>query len=270
MGKVIGIWGSPNSGKTTFSIKLARELAKENSVIAVFPDIVCPVIPTIVGQMDSEKSLGNILSSAKLTQEEIFKNSVSIEKFKNLGIVGYAEYENIFSYPQYSETRAIEFINELRYLADYIIIDLSSNFTVDLLSTTSLERADKVIRLNSSSLKDLSYFNSHLPLLSDSRFKANKHINILSKFKSYDAINELNELYNIQAYFEYSEEIREQSLCNELFNSLSTKEEINLKSNLKTIMDIIEPKEKIENDKVVKKRIFNIFKRGKIDYESIG
>ena len=46
MGKLIAVWGSPGSGKTTFSVKLAEALYNrsrgKSAVIVVFTDIVTP------------------------------------------------------------------------------------------------------------------------------------------------------------------------------------------------------------------------------------
>ena len=51
MGKLIAVWGSPDSGKTTFSVKLAEALYNrsrgKSAVIVVFTDIVTPSIPVI-------------------------------------------------------------------------------------------------------------------------------------------------------------------------------------------------------------------------------
>lgn len=266
MGKVISVWGSPGSGKTTFSVKFANEIAKEKSVIVVFSDTLCPVIPTILDNADNKKSLGKILSSAQVTKDVILKNCIPVNK--NLGVIGYAEYENIFTYPQFTREKVVDLIDCLKDLADYIIIDLSSNFTTDLLSTTGLEISDKVIRMTSSRLKDICYFNSHLPLLSDIKFKTNKHIKVISNFKSYDAIDELKEVYKIQATFDYSEEIREQGLCNELFSSLSSKEENKLKSNLSQIINLLGEKKEENNTEGANVSLFGkIFrKKGSLKY----
>ena len=171
MGKIIAVWGSPSSGKSTFSIKLAKELAsKKKNVIIVFADNNCPVIPTLI-QKENSKSLGNILSAVNLTKSDILKNLYTIDKVNNVTITGYKEYENVYTYPKYDELRVDEFLNTIRLMADYIIIDTSSYFVTDLLSTKSLILADKVIRLITPSLKSMSYFNSSLPMLDSGNFK---------------------------------------------------------------------------------------------------
>ena len=52
MGKLIAVWGSPASGKTTFSVKLAETLYRSRgkagcSVIVVFTDSVTPTLPVV-------------------------------------------------------------------------------------------------------------------------------------------------------------------------------------------------------------------------------
>ena len=48
MNKIIAVWGNPNSGKTTLSIKLALVLSKmKKNVILIHADQATPVISTI-------------------------------------------------------------------------------------------------------------------------------------------------------------------------------------------------------------------------------
>ena len=259
MGKVIAIWGSPNSGKTTLSIKLAKQLSKQNSVIVLFTDILAPVIPTLKDDIDTKRSLGNVLSVATLSNDIILKNCIEVDKIKNIGFLGYTQGENVFTYPQYTEERVKELIDHLKALVDYVIIDTSSNFVNDLITIVALEISDKVLRVNSSELKNISYFDSYLPLLIDSRFKSDSHINILSNSRCDDAQDELEDIYNIRETIEYSEEIREQSLCSDLLSNLSSKEQDKLSLKLNKIISIIN---NCENQEVKKKGFFSRFRKG--------
>lgn len=66
---MITIWGSPNSGKTIFSVKLANELSKTHNVIVVFCDIVAPPLGTILPFIfEKDRSLGKALEIPTLTQ----------------------------------------------------------------------------------------------------------------------------------------------------------------------------------------------------------
>lgn len=46
-GGVLAVWGSPSSGKTVVSVKLAEHLAKKKrNVILILADMVTPPLPT--------------------------------------------------------------------------------------------------------------------------------------------------------------------------------------------------------------------------------
>ena len=48
-GKIIAVWGSPASGKSTFAVKLATAIYDnfESTVIVLFTDLETPMIPVI-------------------------------------------------------------------------------------------------------------------------------------------------------------------------------------------------------------------------------
>jgi Ni2+-binding GTPase involved in maturation of urease and hydrogenase len=61
MSKIITVWGSPNSGKTTLSVKLARELSKDNDVILLSTDIVAPPVGMLLPYIkEKDRSLGRL------------------------------------------------------------------------------------------------------------------------------------------------------------------------------------------------------------------
>ena len=268
MGKVVSVWGSPNSGKTTLSIKLAKELAKKNTVMVVFTDILSPTIPALFKDADNKKSIGNVLSAPILTENEVLINSISVKNNKKIAFLGYARGENVFNYPPYQKERAVELIGILRELVDYVIIDLQSNFVSDQLSTTALEISDEVLRVSTPYVKDVMYYDSYLPLISENKFRARTHINILSKYMINDAVSELSEIYDISERIPFIEELREQSLTGDLLSSLSMKEEKNLKYTLQNIINIIDGNEALieaeEDDyfeeKSIKDKIFGSIK----------
>ena len=76
-GKVAAVWGSPSSGKTTVSVKLAHHLAcRKKNVILLLCDMVSPSLPCLCNPADlvEEHSLGNILGAAHVTQALIKEN----------------------------------------------------------------------------------------------------------------------------------------------------------------------------------------------------
>lgn len=75
MGKLIAVWGSPGSGKTTFSVKLAEALNSRSKksaghkTLVVFTDLTSPVVPVVFPNKKSEDiySLGSVLVKTDLS-----------------------------------------------------------------------------------------------------------------------------------------------------------------------------------------------------------
>ena len=107
MGKLIAVWGSPGSGKTTFSVKLAEALNSRSKksaghkTLVVFTDLTSPVVPVVFPNRKSEDiySLGSVLVKTDLSPNVIFSNTMFIKDRSDLGYLGYTAGENKFSYP---------------------------------------------------------------------------------------------------------------------------------------------------------------------------
>ncbi|ERI90673.1 hypothetical protein HMPREF1982_03711 [Clostridiales bacterium oral taxon 876 str. F0540] len=263
--QILAVWGNPSSGKTTASIKIAKELSeREKNVIVVFCDVLCPTTVTILPHMDLEnKSLGRLLSAPSITQADILSECIILGKNEYLSFLGYAQGENVFTYAEFSKERAMDLLILLRHLADYVIVDCSSNFTSDILSTTALEMADKVIRLKSVNLKSVSYFDSYLPLLADRRFNVEKHIKALSNVKDNEPKEQIKEKYHgVKHELLHVEEITEQFLCGELLNNLKSKEKEEYDKSLRELIALVLD-EKLEEAQKEKSKAFSWFKGGK-------
>lgn len=96
--------------------------------------------------------------------------------------------ENAFTYPKYTIIQAKEFIAELRNMVDFVIVDCSSHLSDDILSTAALMESDVVLRLINCDLKSISYLSSQLPLLADSKFKAEKQIKVANDVKAIHSV----------------------------------------------------------------------------------
>ena len=81
-GKIIAVWGSPASGKSTFSVKLATAIYDnfESTVIVLFTDLETPMIPVIFpnDKPEDNGSVGVPLSKTDIEKEEIIKNLVTV------------------------------------------------------------------------------------------------------------------------------------------------------------------------------------------------
>ena len=81
MSKIIAVWGSPNSGKTTFATKLARAIYEEYqaTVIVVYTDNESPTLPIIFPNYRNEElcSVGVALSKTEVDKHEVVKQMVT-------------------------------------------------------------------------------------------------------------------------------------------------------------------------------------------------
>ena len=226
--QVLAVWGSPSSGKTIMSVKLARYIASQKkNVILVLADMSAPPLPYVCPSTDleSELSLGNILGAAHVDGNLVKQNAILHKKNEYLTMFAMLKGENAFSYAPYTETQVREFIHALRQLADYIIIDCTSNITNDVLSAVSLIESDAVLRLVSCDLKSISYLNSQLPLLLDNKFNANKQCKAASNVSSFQADDEIEQIVGgVNFKIPHSDEVYKQFLAGNLFGGLTEKD----------------------------------------------
>ncbi|MCG8540159.1 MAG: ParA family protein [Clostridia bacterium] len=223
--QIIAIWGNTHSGKTTTTMKLAKELSeKKKNIIVVMCDLSSPTLMTVIPYDTGDKSLGNILSAPQITQESILAECITLKKNDYLTFIAYKQGDNLFSYAEYDREKAVDFFILLRHLADYIIVDCTGNMENDILSATALEMADIVFRHITCDLKSLSFYESHLPLIKDRRFKADGHIKILSNIKDYEAKSAvIQRFHGVKYQLPHSQELEEQSLSGSLLESLTSK-----------------------------------------------
>lgn len=226
--QVLAVWGSPSSGKTIMSVKIARYIASQKkNVILVLADMSAPPLPYVCPSTDleSELSLGNILGAAHVDGNLVKQNAILHKKNEYLTMFAMLKGENAFSYAPYTETQVREFIHALRQLADYIIIDCTSNITNDVLSAVSLIESDAVLRLVSCDLKSISYLNSQLPLLLDNKFNANKQYKAASNVSSFQADDEIEQIVGgVNFKIPHSDEVYKQFLAGNLFGGLTEKD----------------------------------------------
>ena len=226
--QVLAVWGSPSSGKTIMSVKLARYIAsRKKNVILVLAVMSAPPLPYVCpsSDLESETSLGNILGAAHVDENLVKQNAILHKKNEYLTMFAMLKGVNAFSYAPYTETQARELIHTLRQLADYIIIDCTSNITNDVLSAISLIESDAVLRLVSCDLKSISYLNSQLPLLLDNKFNANKQYKAASNGSSFQADDEIEQIVGgINFKIPHSDEVYKQFLAGNLFGGLTEKD----------------------------------------------
>ena len=182
---VLAVMGSPGSGKTTTAVKLALSLAaQKKNVILVFCDPFTPVIPAILpADTVHDTSIGSLLTAPGLTQTQILNACVPIKESEYISLLGYCGGESLTHYPKITRDKVVEFFVMLRHLADYIIIDCASVFEADPTSIIAIEMSDAVLKIGTANLKGISYFQTHSPMLADSRFRKETHKTVIGNLK---------------------------------------------------------------------------------------
>ena len=220
MGKLISVWGTPGSGKTAFSVKLASALCRdrnkrENAVIVIFTDMIAPSLPVIFPNYRTQDifSLGTVLSKPDITAFDIASNMVTLRSSANLGFLGYRANENKFSYPEYTGEKAEVFLENVCTMADYVIVDCMSMPQDSILTKTALTHSHQGIRLSSPDLKCLSFTMSQLPIfLLNGYVKENQIqiMNVLNQDISMPVSDVSSHLGNILCTLPYSQELARQ------------------------------------------------------------
>jgi MinD-like ATPase involved in chromosome partitioning or flagellar assembly len=225
--QMIAVWGSPNSGKTLTSVRIAKALAdRREDVILILPDLVCPMLPVLLPmQTLLGESLGELLAGEEVTQEKILNACILPGRAEHLSLLGYKKGENICTHAEYTRERAVDLFILLRHLARYVVVDCSSVLSTDMLSIVAMESADKVLRLSSCELKSLSFFNSQLPLLLDRRYRTESHVKVLSNIQHAMTRKEMGEaLGGIDIEIPHVAELDECIQTGRVFDTLKTKE----------------------------------------------
>lgn len=227
-GGILAVWGSPGSGKTVTAVKLAKALAdKKRNVALVLCDMTAPMLPCICPstELECERSLGSILAAAKITENLIKHNMVTLKRSGYMTILGMQKGENEYTYPPYTEKQVIELLDGLREIAPYVVIDCGSYIANDILSAVTLMEADSVLRLANCDLKSVSYLSSQLPLLGDAKWDADKQYKVAANVRPRQAADHIGKVLGSVAFqLPYSAELEEQYLAGNLLADLTMKD----------------------------------------------
>ena len=239
--KVVAVMGSPGSGKTTASIKMALELAShKKNVIVVFCDPFTPVIPFVVPWTGEQASIGALLTAPSLTQKMILDSCITIKDQEYISLIGYHLGDSLMAYPQITRERAVDFFVCLRHLSDYIIIDCAAVYEADVLSLVAMELSDRMIRIGTSNLRGISYFESRKIMLSDRRFGPEKQLHIIGNLKAGQEWEAVSEQYGgVAGILPYNAELDQQYDELSLFEMLRDKEAALYSNEIRKLINLL-------------------------------
>ncbi len=207
---VIAVWGSPGSGKSTFSAILARYLTRDKSkAIIISPDITVPMLPVWFPNENIENkiSLGHILTSHEINNSIIAERVKLLKSYPYIGVLGCTSGDMPLSYPDVSYDKIVQTIEVTAGMVDHVIIDCTSRAT-DLFTPASIEVADVVVGIYSADLRGISYRKSSSPLMNSAKFKPNEHLIFAGSARPYYAIDEMEHIFgHLDGILPWSKEI---------------------------------------------------------------
>lgn len=213
--KIIAIMGSPSSGKTMTSIKLATALAgHKKTVVIVALDGNCPVIPYVLpSQVRHDVSLGDLLHSDDLDESNIQKACISVPDHTFIKILGYRLGETGVSA---SEEQITSLIQRLQESFDFVLLDCTCVFE-DNSNKVAILLADILLQLGTATTKGLTYYAS-----ADQYYDmADRGIFIVGNYQSNQDKAGMSKAYGeVQYILPYCEELSQQLLEVDLFAPL--------------------------------------------------
>ena len=183
-GKIIAVWGSPHSGKTTFATKLATAIYSsfESTVITLYTDLQTPMIPVLF-PFDKPEDLGSVgypLSRTEVEQSDIINNLVTVKEMQNFGFLGFKLGENRYSYPRPTEDKVTRLFNVLKDSAEYVICDCTCDHD-DLVSSVAKRDCSIALQLFVPDMKCISYYASCVSQFLTIEEKKLKVLNIMER-----------------------------------------------------------------------------------------
>ena len=144
----------------------------------MYTDLETPVLPILFPFRKNEElaSVGYPLSKTEVEQGDVIASMITVKEMQNFGFLGYKMGENKYTYPKFGRAKAADLLTELCRIADYVVVDCTSNLDGNPIAQTAIEKADQILRLSSPDLKSISFYLSQLPVYTDSKFRLDDHI----------------------------------------------------------------------------------------------
>lgn len=190
--KMIAVYGNQGSYKTTTTISLARTIAEKDksaNIIIVGLDATKPLMP-IIAPFESKftGSIGKVLSVVDFNESVIYKNIYMATD--RIGVLSYNVRENANTYALVSQDRIDDLYVQLRRLANYILIDCTSDVSKDVMTAKAIINAEQKIELLTCDLNGLVFDGSQEPILQSEQYGLRNAIRLLSldsRFKQDEA-----------------------------------------------------------------------------------
>lgn len=247
MKKVIAVFGSPHSGKSTLSLAIAASLAtKKKDVVVLSGDKVSPMLKVYAPLADTPQSLsvGSLLMDSDVTEKAVTERILIHPKCERLGFMGMATGDNITTYPpRFLDDRVAALLGILYRLTDYLVIDCSSNPMTDSITLKGLEAAHVMVRLTTPDMMGLEFWRGMLGVLRDERFAASRAVPAINLAKPISPVREVQQMHrailgDIRYVFPYSHEVEDRMMAGRLVKWFGRKDGIVFETMLERLVKV--------------------------------
>lgn len=225
--KIITIWGSPGSGKSVLSLAIAAIIAERSRNVIIYNgDKLVPALKMYCPNevIDSKMSIGPLLMSGKFTDSDFAGRLVNHPHCEYIAFVGMAPTDTYITYDTFDQNFVIAMANKMAQLADYIIIDGTSNPIDDTMTRIGLEKiSDYIIRCITADVKGVLYLDAARSIYREEKYRFENHIPVLGNVRS---VSPVTEVISVSGQYEYilgyAPEIENKFIAGELLKDFKT------------------------------------------------
>lgn len=183
MTRIICVYGSPGSGKSVLSAKLAMRAEREGDgrVALVLTDPYTPMLPVFFPDTKNERfvSLGSVLSRGTLSAGDLMGSLFARKAHPDLGVAGYVLGDYPRLYPEITPKMCEGYFNLLEEFVDTVILDLSSAL-LEPLTAYALKISDVQVSLATPTLGSMAYYKSAVKAIAKEGLGGRKRIAVLN------------------------------------------------------------------------------------------
>ncbi len=226
MSKIIAVWGASSSGKTTLASKIAYHCANvlHKNTFLLSTGVVIPTLPLLfpLNKEIEGKSIGKAVVKADITQEDILENSVVVSSNLPLLVTGYNLFENSRTYPNFAINKWTDAILQMSQLADYVIVDCSSDATNNMLTAAAFNLADSVIQIYTPEVKSIIFYSSQKSVFENKSYTPDNFIKVmrLDNDNKYQDVENIVQSEKIDHKLPYSNRVNSQFQSGQLFSNI--------------------------------------------------
>lgn len=245
MGKLIAVAGSPGSGKTLLSLAVAGRLAlQKKNVILVNTDKLVPHLKVLLPaeEPDRSRSVGPLLLQSEHSQKQVAQRMLFHPESNCLGIMAFAPGDTPIAYPPLFEPgKVMAFLNVLSGLADYVIVDGTSNPVTDSILLCALEQSGRVLCALTPDRKGVEYLDALLPVLRDEKYHTKDYLRVLSPVREQSPAKEIRGLVeDVRFLLPHADEAEERMLSGKLLRGFGRRAGLVFETRIKEIVEVLQ------------------------------